>query len=188
MLDWEWYGDPNTMCLFIHLLLTSNYEKKIWHGTEIEAGQKVTSLPDLAEETGLTIQQARTSILKLKSTGEITDKTTNKFRLITIKKWSEYQEVNRQNNSQITGQQQANQQASNRQHIRTRASERSKEERNKEYPLPPKGGQRVDKLKKPFIDGDPAYYDEVRGMWRVQIYTGEWKDYQGDVKKNLTYR
>jgi len=130
MLDWEWHGDPNVVALFVYILLTVNHEQGRWQGLEVNPGQVITSLPDLAKKVGLTIQQARTALLKLKSTGEITDKITNKFRLITVKKWNEYQSDNRQNNSQSTGKQQANQQASNRQHIGTRASERMQEDKN----------------------------------------------------------
>ena len=55
-VDWEWYTDINTKTLFLHLLLTVNYEEKKWRGTVIERGQIVTSLSSLSEETGLTIK------------------------------------------------------------------------------------------------------------------------------------
>ncbi len=44
------------------------------------------------------------------------------------------------------------------------------------------------KNKKPYIEGDPAFFDSRRETWRVKTYTGEWMDYAGDVKKNLIYR
>jgi DNA-binding transcriptional regulator YhcF (GntR family) len=111
LLDWEWYGDTNTKVLFIHCLLKANWKATRWKGIDIQAGQFITSLPSLAKETRLSIQQVRTALQHLKSTGEITDKGNSKFRIITINNWSEYQAVNSQDNSQSTD----NQQTINRQ-------------------------------------------------------------------------
>lgn len=114
ILKWEWYDDLKTKVLFIHLLLEANYEDKKWRGELIERGQLITSLRKLSEDTGLTLQQVRTSITKLKSTHEITHKTTNKFSLIKIVNYSFYQDnkdknntqINTQNNKQLTNKQQ----------------------------------------------------------------------------------
>ncbi|MDD5726267.1 MAG: hypothetical protein PHC53_02540 [Patescibacteria group bacterium] len=46
----------------------------------------------------------------------------------------------------------------------------------------------VDKTKRPFIEGDPAFFDEIRKVWRVKTHNGVWLDYVGDVKKNLVYK
>lgn len=112
--QWEWYKNPNTFRLFIHLLLMANYTDGRFEGEIIKRGEYVTSLPSLADQTSLTIQQARTALDHLKSTGEITDRKTNRYRVITIVNYDRYQLDNRQNNSQITGQQQANQQQYNK--------------------------------------------------------------------------
>lgn len=90
-LEWEWYDDHNTTRLYIHLLLTVNHEDKKWQGKVIKAGQVITSLVKLSEQTGLTVRSIRTSIRKLHSTGEVTHKTTNKFTLLTLRKWGIYQ-------------------------------------------------------------------------------------------------
>lgn len=100
VLNWEWYDDINTKTLFFHLLLTANHQDKKWRGQIIKRGQKITSLEHLAKEVGLTIQQIRTSLNKLKSTSEITVKATNKFTLITIEKYSDYQINEKENNKQ----------------------------------------------------------------------------------------
>ncbi len=91
ILKWEWYSDVNVCRLFIHLLLTANHKANKWRGIAIEKGQKLTSLKHLAEETGLSVQQVRTSILKLKSTNEITHRTTRQYSIISIVKWDDYQ-------------------------------------------------------------------------------------------------
>ena len=43
LTDWEWYSEPNTARLFIHLLLTSNWQEKQWQGITIHPGELVTS-------------------------------------------------------------------------------------------------------------------------------------------------
>ena len=96
ILDWEWYDDPNTMRLFFHCLLKANWKDARWHGMVIKAGQFVTSLPRLSEETQLTIHQVRTALSHLVETGEVADKSHSKFRVITVVKWNEYQADGRQ--------------------------------------------------------------------------------------------
>lgn len=108
--QWEWYKNPNTFRLFIHLLLMANYADGRFEGEIIKRGEFVTSLPSLADQTSLTIQQARTALDHLKSTGEITDRKTNRYRVITIVNYDRYQIDNRQNNRPSTGEQQADQQ------------------------------------------------------------------------------
>lgn len=108
MLKWGWYQDNNTKVLFIHLLLTANWEEKKWQEIEIKRGQVVTSINHLAQQTNLTVQQVRTSLNKLISTNEITKSSTNKYTLITIKNYKKYQDYNKQNNIRITNEQQTN--------------------------------------------------------------------------------
>ena len=110
LLDWEWYQDIPTKTLFIHLLLKANWISKTYKGMYIMNGEIVTSIRELALETGLSEQQIRTALSKLKSTHEITSRATNKNTLIMIEKWELYQcqeerineAVNRVNNNQIT--------------------------------------------------------------------------------------
>lgn len=100
LLDWEWYDDINTKVLFIHLLLRVNTTDKEWHGMKICRGQLVTSLANLSEETGLSVRKIRLSLDKLESTGELTNKTTNKYSIITICKYDSYQENKKSNDKQ----------------------------------------------------------------------------------------
>lgn len=90
-LNWEWYNDNNVKVIFIHLLLVANHAEQKWKGITIKRGERLTSLAHLAKEVNLTIQQTRTAINKLKSTGEITITTTNKNTLISIANYDIYQ-------------------------------------------------------------------------------------------------
>lgn len=123
MLDWEWYDDINAKVLFIHCLLKANWKDNEWRGNKIKRGSFITSLPSLSKETGLSLQQTRTSLDKLKLTGELTDKPTNKNRYITVTNYDRFQDVNRQTNRQVTDKQQTN----NRQVTATKENKQNKE-------------------------------------------------------------
>ena len=128
LVDWEWYNDINVKVVFLHLLLTANHKEKQWKGQTILRGQKLTSIEHLADDVGLTIQQTRTALKKLKSTHEITIKTTSKNSLITIEKFNNYQfeedEDNKQNNKQLNNSITNNQQTNNKQ-ITTNKNEKN---------------------------------------------------------------
>lgn len=91
MLKWGWYDDTNTFRLFMHCLLKANWCPCEWHGIQLDAGQFVTSLPNLSKETHLSVSQVRTSLSHLTLTGELADKSHGKYRVITVVKWNEYQ-------------------------------------------------------------------------------------------------
>lgn len=89
--DWEWYGDANTMRVFIHILLNVNFETKGYKGIEIKPGQCVFGRKAWADELGLTERQVRTAINHLKSTNEVSTKSTNRFTVITVENWELWQ-------------------------------------------------------------------------------------------------
>lgn len=132
MLDWEWYDDPNTCRVFIHILLKASWKESKWHGVTIKPGQLITSLPSLAEETKLSVHQVRVALDHLTSTGEVADKGQSKYRIITVLKWDEYQGDGRQvaDNWQTDGRQvAASKEYKNKKNIRNkyiRTSKKSK--------------------------------------------------------------
>ena len=119
IMSWEWYTDPITKAVFIHLLLTANIKDNKFSGHVIKRGELVTSYKVLAKELKFTESQVRTALNHLKKTGEIASKTTNKYSVITVLNYDKYQ-------SGITGKSQAdNRQVSGK-------SQRLKNIRNKE--------------------------------------------------------
>ncbi len=94
ILEWDWYTDPNTMRLFIHLLLKANCEPGEWRGYKIMPGQLITSLRTLTRESRLSEREVRTALTKLKSTNELSLQTTSQFSIITICNWEDYQQQN----------------------------------------------------------------------------------------------
>lgn len=106
MLEWEWYDDANTCRVFLHCLLKANWKSGSWHGIDFFEGQFITSLQTLSEETHLSVQNVRTALQHLISTGELTSKSQGKCRVITVNNWCMYQGDNRQPNKQVTKSQQ----------------------------------------------------------------------------------
>lgn len=96
ILEWEWYGNINTCRLFLHMLLKANWKDGRFEGKDIPRGSFVSSYPRLADECGLTINEVRTALKHLISTGEITVKAHAKYSVFTVVKYNDYQEVNSQ--------------------------------------------------------------------------------------------
>lgn len=91
LIQWGWYQNYVIKDLFLHLLLTASFKESQWMGQTIQKGQVITSYGNLANDLGFSVQQIRTALDKLKSTGEITTKSTNKYTLITVVNWEKYQ-------------------------------------------------------------------------------------------------
>ena len=91
MLTWGWYSDTNTFRVFMHILLRANHKESEYYGHKIGAGECVFGRKKWAEELGLSEQEVRTAINHLKSTHEITTKSTNKFTVVRVEKWEFWQ-------------------------------------------------------------------------------------------------
>lgn len=119
LLNWEWYDDVVTKTVFLHLLLTVSIDDQKWHGIVVKRGSRVSSYAKLAEETKLSIQQIRTAISHLESTGELTRSKHAKFTVFTINNYDEYQ--------QVTGKSAVNQQGANK--VTTRYQQQYKKDK-----------------------------------------------------------
>lgn len=126
LLNWQWYKDSNTLHLFIDLLLDANYEDSKVGFQVIKRGQCLTSLKRIHENTGLTYQEIRTSLSKLEKSGEINKQTTNRYSIITINKYNDYQEINKQTTNK--------QQTNNNIIIKNNKNNKNKESISKDIP------------------------------------------------------
>lgn len=90
ILNCEWYKDINTFKVFLHILLKANYESGQRKGILVPRGAFATSYQELAEETGLSKQNVRTALNRMKSTGELEVKNCGKFSIIVVKNYEEY--------------------------------------------------------------------------------------------------
>lgn len=138
--SWEWYDDPAVFRVFIHLLLHANYEDRKWHGIEIRRGEYLTSRAKLAAETKLSEQTIRRALTCLKSTNEITIRTTKRWSLITVENYTKYQVAGQQANqvnNQVANQQPTKSQPSPNQVPTTTEEVQERKEGKEVIILPP---------------------------------------------------
>lgn len=102
VLEWEWHDEPITVATFIYCLLRANYDLQRWHGELVQPGQFITSMSNMASDIGISRQNLKTAINHLKSTHTLTTKSTNKWTLVTIEKWAEYQSAGEKVTNGIT--------------------------------------------------------------------------------------
>jgi DNA-binding transcriptional MerR regulator len=93
------------------MLLKANHKDGKWQGIEVKRGQFISSLGNISNATGISIQTIRTILKKLEKTNEIEVKSTSQFTIVTISKYECYQEQNDDTNKPLTN----NQQATNKQ-------------------------------------------------------------------------
>ncbi len=112
LLKWGWIESPKHLAVFIHLLLKANHEEKVWMKQVVKKGQLITGTHKLAAEVGISRQSLRTILSDLKSTNEITIKSTTKYSIISITNWEKYQKkdsdfkkINQQTDQQSTNDQ-----------------------------------------------------------------------------------
>lgn len=131
--NWEWYSEGNTFRVFFHCLINANWRDRQWQGIHIPTGSLFTSILEIADQLNLSRQNVRTSIKRLKSTGEITTTPTNKGILITVCKYADYNEfeskANQQNNQRANHHLTSSQPSTNHQLTTPEEEEEYKEEK-----------------------------------------------------------
>lgn len=178
ILDWEWYDDINTKILFLHILLKANWEDKNRHWIEIKRWEFITSLEKLSTETWLTIQQIRTSINKLKSTHEITYKSTNTYSIIKAINYDNYQQ---QITSELTNQQQTN----NKQVTTTKELKELKELKEDNNIIYTEQSSKKEKIKNEIDEFQELLKEEVTKVW---LAYQKWKYERERIKNILTWK
>jgi len=92
----SWYQDPVTPKIFMELLLTVNFTEGDWEGIPVYPGEAITSIRKLAENTGVTVQKARTGIKKLERANVLKATSEGNYTRIKLLKWADYQGKNQQ--------------------------------------------------------------------------------------------
>lgn len=128
MKSWEWYGVPNMVAVWVHILISANSSERVWKGITIPRGSFVFGREKMADEIGISVQQLRTCLCNLQNTGEITIKSTNKYSILTVCKYDEYQE---QQQAEQPAEQPTNNQQTNQQ-ITTTKEDKEEKKRKKE--------------------------------------------------------
>lgn len=130
--DWGWYDDPNTLALWVHLLVDANWKDNAeWHGEPIERGALITSVAKISADTGLSDRQVRTALSHLVSTGEIVMKATNKWTKITVCKYDTYQSASTDECQADDEQATSNRQAGDKQPTTLKESNKGKKKEGK---------------------------------------------------------
>lgn len=92
ILDWEWWSDINTYRVFTYMLLKANWKDTNYKGTTVPRGSFVSSLSRLSDATNLTIDEVRTALKHLRSTGEITSTSHGRSTIFTVNNYNVYQD------------------------------------------------------------------------------------------------
>lgn len=109
LLEWRYFSKDNYLKVWLFLLLKANHKNGSFEDITVKRGQLITSIDKISKGTGTSTQQVRTILKKLEGQ-EITSKSTNKYTLITILKYRDYQDniikTNKHSNKQLTNKQQ----------------------------------------------------------------------------------
>lgn len=133
ILNWGWFSDANTFRVFLYLLLKANWQDSEWRGIKIKRGQLITGRNSVAQDTGISKQSVRTSLNNLKSTNEITIQSTNKFSVVTIVKYNDYQQLNKKSTNKPTNKLTNEQPTTNQQPTTDKEEEYKEEEKQKQF-------------------------------------------------------
>lgn len=131
LTGWRWYKDGNVLRLWLHLLLNANYAPSDFQDRIIGRGEQVTSLKALSESTGLSIQEVRTALGKLKRTGEILVNSNRHFTIVSILNYDKFQ------SDSADKQQTVNTQSTNKQQTVNSQSTTSEKEKKAKNTIPP---------------------------------------------------
>ena len=88
---WRWYGDKNTLAVWIHFLLKANVKSSKFAGKTVKRGQLAFSRRGLSAELGMSERAIRTSIDHLVETGEIQYEGFPRFSIVTVVNYDKYQ-------------------------------------------------------------------------------------------------
>lgn len=89
---WRWFREPNTLVVFLYLILQANYEPHDFENITIQRGQIATSYPSIAKNTGLSVKSVRTAIKHLIETGEVAVSKYPRYSVYTVVCYDKYQD------------------------------------------------------------------------------------------------
>ena len=141
LLMTSFYKDSFAVHLALHLLLKANYQDTqiTFNGQvmTIQRGQHLAGRKKLSEETGIKQSTVRNKLKLLEKTRFLDIKSNNKFSVITICKYEDFQNIKIKRGQQI-GQPKDNQRTTKGQPVDTPNEVKEVNEIKKNTPLPPK--------------------------------------------------
>lgn len=124
--------DPNAMAVWVRILVDANFEDKtkLFNGCKvtIKRGQLIFGLNAFSIKTGVSVAKLRRIIDMLESDGMISRQKTNKYSVITVVSYDQYQVDDKQTTSKT--------QADDNQIATPKEVKKDKKERTKAAPVP----------------------------------------------------
>jgi|TARA_Y100000310_G_scaffold275754_1_gene292451 hypothetical protein len=178
LIKWEWYTDSQMVHLFVHLLISANHKEGSWKGNKVKRGQLITGIYSLSKDTGISVQSLRTCLKRLKSTNELTIKSTNQFSLITLLKYSNYQDKPNKLTSKSTSKLTNEQQTTNK---RLTTNNNNKQEITK---ILSANADEKDLVKR-LINDNKRYIHIIGLYWEKKNYKPTAETYQSALRRDL---
>ena len=101
-----YYKDSEYVHLWVHLLMAATYQSKefLFNNKlhQLQPGQFITGRNALANDTGIDRNKVERILKCLQNEQQIEQQTTNKFRIITILNWNEYQSGEQQTEQPVS--------------------------------------------------------------------------------------
>ena len=175
ILEWKWWQKHNVLIVFIWLLLKAQFHDSHFGGAKIERGQVATTLGNIGSANKLSVQEVRTSLNSLKSTGEITITRHSRFLVITIVNYDKYQNLTRK--PTIKQQSRNNQSTINQQHTNTyntlNTRKRSKGRSAPDAPsgTPKRGTDEFRRVSHLLLKREEGTVDDIPFIYRDQFKT-----------------
>ena len=95
IMDWQHWGEPNVVVVFLTLLLNANHKRQWWQGLRCERGETFITIDTLAFITKLSRPTIIRILKVLEDSGEITRKRVDQKHTKTIiRKYNDYQDNN----------------------------------------------------------------------------------------------
>ena len=110
VLDWQWFGDPNTTHVFMYCLLKANHKDNMHRDTLVKRGTFLTGRDLISRETGCSVREVRTALKRLESANVLTSKTSCQGTVIEVLNYDRYQQIDQQNDQQATNERPTNDQ------------------------------------------------------------------------------
>lgn len=115
--DAAWYGKPDYLAVWIHMLLKANHkEKQVAIGNQIitvKRGQFVAGRKSLAAETGVQESKVNRIINVFKTEQQLEQQAFSKFSLFSIVNYEQYQNSEHQSEQQVNSKRTADEQQMN---------------------------------------------------------------------------
>lgn len=193
--------DANHIAVWVFILLHATHAGKetMFKGERIKLmpGQFVTGREKMAEKLHISSSTIQRILKCFENEQQIEQLMSTDCRLITVKKWSEYQKSEQQTEPLVNSYRTASEQQVN-------TIQECKKERMKEIPpVVPQvinaqslgikrwSEEEIQKQiktgRKPFLGKDRAYY-KGDGCWDVKIYDGTWVPFNDSIIENLSWK